>query len=347
MTTFFMKRAVQSQAKDLMGSAEDAGKNIELGNITESLLGNKEMKKRLKGATNVRNFELNRLLETLRIIHKACGGEKAAKEDDAPDMKDWSAFEKERYYMTKLMKDTRDNLVELDKAEKSGEPRSFTTPLKNNVRKQLRELTLQKKKLKTLADKEGKTAEANKVFVFFTKTEALYKQRFTSGAHALSDVAEPEGDEEGDDFGTSRPVGLGRRGQRALQAAPSHTLGSGNNEDFRSCMEDPEFQELFEEVSRKDQEIEDLLDVNLQGVKRLHQHAVGFSDELDRQDEMLNQMEVLVDKNKANLEGLNTKLEKVTKQVKADQCCMYIVCCVLLLAVIGGVFAAVKSLGIF
>jgi len=99
--------------------------------------------------------------------------------------------------------------------------------------------------------------------------------------------------------------------------------------------DDIELQDVLKKINEGEKKIDRGLDILLEGVKRLGEHARAIGNELDTQNAMLNQAENKMSKREEELKGINQRLNKMIKAY-APQNTLFTVCCVILLiAMIG------------
>jgi hypothetical protein len=106
---------------------------------------------------------------------------------------------------------------------------------------------------------------------------------------------------------------------------------------------DQEFQGLMEKFRENDQEIDRLLENIQHGVVALHQTAKNISIELKTQDVLITEAEKKMDNVHSQLVGVNKKLKKTIKEVNKDKLCLYVICCLLLLALVGVILVVTKT----
>jgi hypothetical protein len=102
-----------------------------------------------------------------------------------------------------------------------------------------------------------------------------------------------------------------------------------------SILEDGEFQQFFANVQQTDRRIDAELDRLLVGVARLQQAGKEMSQELKVQAALLNTAEQKMDDVTSDLQKTNKKLKNAITEVSKDKMCLYIVCALLLLGIIG------------
>ncbi|CAJ1016982.1 hypothetical protein, conserved [Leishmania lindenbergi] len=138
-----------------------------------------------------------------------------------------------------------------------------------------------------------------------------------SGGSAVGWVSPQEGSEARADGG----------GAAMSAVSPMHVL--------RSAREDAEFREFFASVQANDALIDAAMDRLSDGVGRLLENALGVRDELAVQEALLQQAEASVEANEAHLMQMNRRLRRAIRDTEDSSICMYVVCLLLLLLVLG------------
>lgn len=105
---------------------------------------------------------------------------------------------------------------------------------------------------------------------------------------------------------------------------------------------DQEFQQLMTVFRENDQEIDRLLDHIQHGVVALHQQAKNISVELKTQDVLITEAEKKMDNVTSQLVGVNKQLKKAINSINKDKMCLYVICLLLLLALIGVILVVTK-----
>jgi len=88
----------------------------------------------------------------------------------------------------------------------------------------------------------------------------------------------------------------------------------------------------FEVLRLNDQEIDEMLDITLQGVKRLKQIAIELGGAIEESNELITEVQQMAEVTLGNLETVNGQLKKTLQAVRstADFCCDIILCCLIL-----------------
>lgn len=102
-----------------------------------------------------------------------------------------------------------------------------------------------------------------------------------------------------------------------------------------SLQDDQEFQLFFEQVRDNDQLMDQAFDRIAQGVTRIQENARMLTSELQVQDRLIDEVEVKVEKTTTELKGMNKKLKKAIKEVHKTNMCLYALCFIAILGIIG------------
>ncbi|KAK7201453.1 Qb-SNARE protein [Novymonas esmeraldas] len=104
---------------------------------------------------------------------------------------------------------------------------------------------------------------------------------------------------------------------------------------LRSAREDDEFREFFDAVQSNDALIDAAVDRLGEGVSRLLDNARGVEGELAVQAALLHTTEVHVEARQAELAGMNRRLRRAIREMEDSSVCMYVLCLLVLLLVLG------------
>ncbi|KAG5486736.1 hypothetical protein LSCM1_07990 [Leishmania martiniquensis] len=104
---------------------------------------------------------------------------------------------------------------------------------------------------------------------------------------------------------------------------------------LQSARDDAVFQEFFSSVQEGDALIDAAIDRLTDGVGRLLDTARGMQDELAVQDTLLEQTGARAEANEAQLLQLNRRLYRAMREMEDSSICMYVVCLLVLLLVVG------------
>lgn len=105
---------------------------------------------------------------------------------------------------------------------------------------------------------------------------------------------------------------------------------------------DQEFQNLMTIFRENDQEIDRMLDHIMAGVVTLNEQAKVISVELKTQDLLITEADKKMDNIHSQLVGVNKKLKKTIVALDKDKMCLYIICLLLLLGLIGVILVVTK-----
>lgn len=267
--------------------------------------------------------ELHWQLKRLEALKEKCGGKK--KEDKpAVDMSKMTEYEKAQYRLAENMQRIRNNILELDNLPETA-PAAKRVELKQQIRKDTMKLDDAAKEARRWAKEENRKDEYEKLLGHVKKTQGLWNSRHQSeGANAMnSDLMSPKG---------------GNGGVQELDSEMSQL-----NQPMVSLHDDQEFQMFFDQVSKRDEEIDQALDMISAGVQVLHNQAKVMNTELKIQKELITTAEQKMDNVTDQLIGLNKKLKKTIKEVQKDRLCLYVICCLLLLALAGTIYFVSKG----
>ncbi|GET85944.1 hypothetical protein, conserved [Leishmania tarentolae] len=104
---------------------------------------------------------------------------------------------------------------------------------------------------------------------------------------------------------------------------------------LHSAREDVEFREFFASVQANDGLIDAAMDRISDGVNRLLENARGMQDELAVQEALLQQTEASAEAAEAQLTQMSSRLRRAIREMEDSSICMYVVCLLLLLLVLG------------
>ena len=155
----------------------------------------------------------------------------------------------------------------------------------------------------------------------------------TGGSDLYGDLADPLTGGDGDS-----PYGSGRRSGVQEWDGESDLPGAG----YEPVTLDQEFQDLMQVFKRNDEQIDKLLDSVSHGVTALHDQAKNISVELKTQEVLISEAEKKTDNVHSQLVGVNKKLKKTIKEVNKDKMCLYVICLLILLALVGTVLVVTK-----
>eukprot|EP01013_Petalomonas_cantuscygni_P038652 TRINITY_DN6985_c0_g1_i1.p1 TRINITY_DN6985_c0_g1~~TRINITY_DN6985_c0_g1_i1.p1 ORF type:complete len:361 (+),score=68.64 TRINITY_DN6985_c0_g1_i1:152-1234(+) len=117
-------------------------------------------------------------------------------------------------------------------------------------------------------------------------------------------------------------------------------LGSAGAEEMRPTgggeeEADEHTQGQMRVLAAQEDQVQDALDGLLSQVRHLKQQALAIRDELDVQRVMLDDVQTNIEAADEGLKTLNQRLKKVTERLHPSMCATQVICCILLLAVVG------------
>eukprot|EP01006_Ploeotia_vitrea_P039702 TRINITY_DN66366_c4_g1_i1.p2 TRINITY_DN66366_c4_g1~~TRINITY_DN66366_c4_g1_i1.p2 ORF type:complete len:297 (-),score=46.36 TRINITY_DN66366_c4_g1_i1:1520-2338(-) len=271
-------------------------------------------------------------MRMLAQMHEECGG--SGKEaEPAVDTSKMSQYDRGEYETAMLMKKIREGIVAMEEINQKGGSPTERIKISNAVRQQHQQLQREGRELKEAARKENKIDQYEQLMFHVNKTHDLYRSR---------DKKRTADGGEGD-----RLAG-GGGGYSTFGGGDSGGGGGGTgfhemkNVPTVSIMEDQEFQQYMTQIRQKDQQMDAALDVIASGLQRLNQTAKNIGTELKKQDVLLNNIDTAVDEAQEELNTMNKRMNKIVNSVKRDACCMYIICFLLILGIIGAIIAVIK-----
>jgi len=101
----------------------------------------------------------------------------------------------------------------------------------------------------------------------------------------------------------------------------------------------------FELLRKNDAEIDQMLDITLQGVQRLKQLATEIGGEVEKSNELIKEVQNMADQTLGKLETVNGQLKKTLQKVRSPSnfCCDIILCCLILGIITAIYFVATKN----
>lgn len=265
-------------------------------------------------------------LKRLVSLQEKCGGGEKKKDKPAVDMSKMTAYEKQQYLLAEQMQRIRNNILELDNLPDSA-PAAKKVELKQAIRKDTMKLEDGAKEARRYAKDENRKDEYEKLISHVKKTQNLWNARHQS-----------EGMREAGGGGDPMSPKSSGNGIQKLDEEMSQ-LG----QPMMNLQDDQEFSLFFDQVSKRDEEIDRALDQISAGVTVLHQQAIQMGTELKVQKELITTAEQKMDNVTDQLVGLNKKLKKTIKEVQKDKLCLYIICFLLLVAMAGTIYFVTKS----
>jgi molecular chaperone GrpE (heat shock protein) len=288
-------------------------------------------------------YELRGLLRRLDTINLRCGGPGANPEADESLYKipeealvNMSPFQQDEVKLAMAMKQFRDTLVaEEQLAKGKSVDQQLQHPKLARMRQDLRK---QETALRPL--QRSMTANASNAQEKDRTREALQhlsnlRKRYERQRDSLQLRA----------FGTSGDAATDDRDDRLYPSddrgnigAPLlnniDDLGQGNAVNLR---EDAEFALFFENIAHQDKRIDEALDRITAGTQVLKENAMKINQELKTQNELLDEVQGKVERVTTKLETLDRRVKKAINDLEKDRMCIYMICCVILLGLIGGI----------
>ncbi|KEG11697.1 syntaxin [Trypanosoma grayi] len=236
-----------------------------------------------------------------------------------------SAYDKGQYEIACCMKRVRENIVRMEDAADTMDI-TQRAEVSNSIRRDMSNMKKNAYTLYRVAVKEGRREDYNQLMAHINKTEQL--KRASYGGQLTGDVIDREGS------------GIGAAGANTFNADSSAMHRSG--EPLMSARDDEEFALFFEQTKKRDLEMDDALDRIGVGLTRLNENALSLQSELSTQQRLLDDTEVKVDGVHVKLTSMNARLRKTLKELGKDRIAMYVFCCILLIAIAGGIYFAAK-----
>ncbi|KAH9577794.1 hypothetical protein LSM04_004571 [Trypanosoma melophagium] len=272
-------------------------------------------------------------IRRLERLHETCGGVKSVsahtatsvkmnEEVEEVDTSQMTAYEKGQYRIACFMKRVRDSIAHM---ETKGDSMNITQrgEVSNSIRRDISNMKKEVVILNRIAMKEGRREDYNQLMIHVNKTEQLQRERF-GGPLVDNDV----------NIGSNSGFGVS-----AVTVFTHDDSSQGSTEPLLSARDDEEFAVFFEQTKKRDIEIDQSLDRIGAGLTRLNENAMLLNAELSTQQRLLNETETKVDDVHGKLVSMNSRLRKTLKQMDKDRVAIYIVCCILLLGIIGGIYS--------
>jgi SYP7 family syntaxin len=267
-------------------------------------------------------------VKPLRRRLDALYGKTGGKLPEDPDKADeerlagMSPFQKEEYLLALEMKKFRDLMLQEDimkqgLSEDAQMRNSDLIRVRQEMRRKDNQLRSMQASLKVLAAEPAEQARYQEVLRYVKTTRKRYLNSTRAGGGDHLDETTPE-----------------RGGRGIARVDDLETMGAGSAEKS-NLRDDPEFLQFFEQVTERDKKMDQALDRLIVGTQALHQNAVMISQELKLQEHLLATAEQKVDNTQKKLRGLNKRVKKTINEVEQDKICIYVICCVLLLGLVG------------
>lgn len=276
---------------------------------------------------------VNVSLRKLKVLQNAVGvsgsGGLRGDDDVKVDYSKMTPYQAKQFQTADKMRIIRTLMTELDEIPE-GSPPTRRIEINNQIRKEERNISTAMKEARTLALQEQKMSEYEDLQGHFKTTQQLWRAR--SGVVSPADPP-PSGSGYG---ATTRSGKNAREASIELEAA----LPAPGGYNIR---EDGEFAQFFQQTQQNDIAMDKALDRIQQGVQRLAENATLLNQELKIQDVLLDETEKKVDSVHDKMRGLNKKLKETIKKVDNDKLCMYVLCCLILIGLAGGIYYVIKD----
>eukprot|EP01060_Flectonema_neradi_P002885 TRINITY_DN11803_c1_g1_i1.p1 TRINITY_DN11803_c1_g1~~TRINITY_DN11803_c1_g1_i1.p1 ORF type:complete len:319 (+),score=74.07 TRINITY_DN11803_c1_g1_i1:108-959(+) len=269
--------------------------------------------------------EINNYMRRLQRIAEEVGVDASGEveEEEKVDTSNMTAYEKGTYQATKSMAALREDIIVLDDVEKGKQQVTATqkAQITQRITRGLRMLRTETANLNKVANRENRISDYNELVKHVERTEELYKCRFRSKEH------------DTDAFGGFDSGGGGG-------AVPmKHIDQIGDQGDLSENLLDPrddvEFQQFYQQSKQKDEQMDKMLDQVSYHLGNIKEQAMIASNEIDLHNAMLDNINEKGDKNIVQMRQINKKLKKTLKEVDKDKYCLYVICCLMLLGIIG------------
>lgn len=266
--------------------------------------------------------ELHWQLKRLTQLQDKCGtGPKKAQ--SSVDTSKMTEYERQQYKLAEQMQRIRGNILELDNMPDAAST-TKKVELRNQIRKDVDGLHRGALDARKAAKDENRKDEYDKLFSHVTKTQQLWKARFQEGSGSVpSELMSPKG---------------GGNGTTRVDEEMSSL-----SQPMVNLRDDAEFGLFFEQAAKRDVEIDQALDMVSAGVTTLHQQAKSMGAELKVQAVLLDTAGKKMDNITSDLTTLNKKLKKTIKEVEKDKMCIYLICCILLIALAGTIYFVMRG----
>eukprot|EP01138_Halocafeteria_seosinensis_P014145 gb/GECG01014443.1/.p1 GENE.gb/GECG01014443.1/~~gb/GECG01014443.1/.p1 ORF type:complete len:296 (+),score=65.72 gb/GECG01014443.1/:1-888(+) len=282
--------------------------------------------------------ELANLIRRLKALNAVLGGEDT---QDPKNMPDEKTFDGKRTLLLMHMHNIEQLCDARDNSGLSKESRDYIR-MKYRIEKERKKLTeefdaLSKQFQEDVKKRKNKlgTAELSRRK---KDIQELARELSTLNEKILGrrqDVEAPGGGGDGSGGGAAGSAGSN------LQ-----DLMSGNLPQRRVVQEEmSQEQEMkLQGIQREQQEQDDLLDQISESLDQLKETTLDINDELDKQAVMLDEAEQKVDSAQDKMDKVNDRMNEALKiaNSKSTQFCVYIICAVVLLGVLGVLFSLIQ-----
>ncbi|CAG9572687.1 putative Qb-SNARE protein [Leishmania major strain Friedlin] len=185
-------------------------------------------------------------------------------------------------------------------------------------------------------DYEGRRSQYDNCVSAIQNLKEMEAQRVEVARTEINTVQEMQ-------FGKRAQLRQQLLGMRRKDNGSGETVGPGDVELVDSTVgggtlqEHEESKEQMKMIAAQDAKIDAGLCRIKEGVGRLHDLAVQIGAQIDMQNAMLDETEQVIDKDTAQLRGLNRRLKTFLKETRPMNCFLY-VCCVFLIVALTGFF---------
>eukprot|EP00672_Neobodo_designis_P026849 CAMPEP_0174852938 /NCGR_PEP_ID=MMETSP1114-20130205/27278_1 /TAXON_ID=312471 /ORGANISM="Neobodo designis, Strain CCAP 1951/1" /LENGTH=316 /DNA_ID=CAMNT_0016087559 /DNA_START=39 /DNA_END=989 /DNA_ORIENTATION=+ len=298
-------------------------------------------------------YELRAMQRKLRVMNEkihgpgandsmgdAAGKDPYAVDDDV--LANMTPFEQEELKLAMALRKFRDTMAEVDTCAKGkSADEQVTNPRLAKMRQQLRKMEMDLKPMQrsiaskaTTEEEKRRAREALGHLNNMRKRYDRHRSAFQMQAFGNANAADPDlYDDRQPGYDTGSP------------AAPMLTNIDDVGNAGQNLREDEEFALFFEQIAKQDQRIDQALDRIHAGTLQLKENAMNINRELKVQQVLLDETEEKVAKTTERLTSLNKRVKKAVKDVEADRMCMYVICCVLMLGLVGFILYSTGVVG--
>jgi hypothetical protein len=303
-------------------------------------------------------YEVRRMNRRLAEMNVKLGGATAEVQEDryaVPEevLRNMNRFEQDEVKLAMALRLFRDTMQEETDLAKGKDP---DTQLKNprlarvrqSLRKQEMELKPMQRALTSSAssdDEKRRCREALHHLSTMRKRYEAHRDAFQHAAFGTSPTGPPGGGGGGSGVGVGDDDYEARLYPGAAGGGVQAPLLNNLDElemNKQNLREDAEFVMFFEQIAQQDQRIDQALDRIYAGTVQLKENAMRINQELKTQEVILEEVQTKTEKTTEKLTTLNKRVKKAVKDLSADRMCMYIICCIVLLALVGFILYETK-----
>jgi len=269
---------------------------------------------------------VDQLIKEVTIIEFACQGKGALKSNEAKD-----DFQARKAELHKLLSGVKDDIkVFHDLEDRQGGKSARSVELKYGIERKIKEAHELQTQLEDAYQKDQSRFDRNKKDALDEEEIKDRKEIFELLQQDLKYTEcqfKPEEPQSGG-------FALAREGKSRRQRKREE--GSAADEPIPLT----EKQQVFiQESIQRDAQLDEKLDVILEGVKQLGQIAFDIQEEFQKQDVMLSEIEQKMDDVQAKLESRNEQVKKLLDATGgAQRWCPVLILCVILVALVGYVY---------